>query len=226
MKVAFSSARWTRQNRSCHRLRLAGFSRTDAIAVVGTCTLVLAVVGAMIAKHKSEHSRMSCFSNLQGLSSAYASFAFEANASPSEVSTNLGGSAEFIDDPRSCYRHFAAFCSNSRPLSLLVCPADNRKPAANYRTLSNFNISYFLAINKHPLFDLQPILGDRNIVPNQQTTVVCSTLGNITWDRSIGLHGDYGYIAYADSHVEATTNRHAQSVISAKYTSRLILAVP
>jgi prepilin-type processing-associated H-X9-DG protein len=98
------------------------------------------------------------------------------------------------------------FCQAVGPrlrVSLLVCPQDTRKPAADWKSLNRTNISYFF--NPDAAFNdpLSIIAGDRNISVSAQ--------GAYSWNPALGLHGDHGNVAFADGHVE-----HAFNIDSAR----------
>lgn len=48
---------------------------------------------------------------------------------------------------------------------VLVCPADTRKPAKDFKSFGNKNISYFMGIGANENFPLSILGGDRNLAP-------------------------------------------------------------
>jgi len=105
-------------NPSSYSGRESAITRFDVVILLGAIVVLASVALNRVRLQAQIWSGASCYNRLQTLSSGYITFAVEALAIVTDLSTNQGGTREFANDPRACYRHFAAF---SKATSLKGC---------------------------------------------------------------------------------------------------------
>jgi len=113
--------------------------------------LALAMVLPALAKAKAKATEIKCASNLQQIGAAFQMFAMDhEDQFPFSVEADAGGTKEqakdsadgFATDPTP---HFKALADqlNAGP-AVLICPSDNKRPAASFDSLTSQNITYRL----------------------------------------------------------------------------------
>jgi hypothetical protein len=133
-----------------------------------------------------------------------------------QVSTNDGGSLEWVGGT-PVYRHFMAASNEISSPRVLVCPGDGeRKPAISFTNLMNENISYIInlsadATNHHPKL----LTGDRHLIRNgiqyANGSYLISTQQVLTW--GLKPHERGGNIALTDGSVQQVNDHSLQSAI-------------
>ncbi len=137
-------------------------------------TLILGILLVMflpaLDKTRMRARRAQCVNNLAQLGAAFHAFAHEHDSLfPMQVSTNAGGTLEFMQRPTNSfdnphrYRTFQALQIDWALPKQLVCPMDNRLPAADFKELQNTNISYFIASSAEYGKQDSLLAGDRNL---------------------------------------------------------------
>src|SRR5438046_5031607 len=130
--------------------RTAGFSLIELLVVIAIIALLAALLLPALTKAYARSKRAGCVSNLKQIGLGFHTFAHEHGDNlPMQVSTNAGGSREFVIGPNAnlsfAFRLLQTLSNELVTPKLLVCPADTRLPAENFATLQNQNISYFVA---------------------------------------------------------------------------------
>jgi hypothetical protein len=78
----------------------------------------------------------------------------------------------------------------------LVCPEDDLRPATDWKTLANSNISYVINVSRKLEDDYPFVLfADRNITSQSETKVVLEPGKGLAWNAKAGLHFKVGNIA-------------------------------
>ncbi len=175
------------------------------MAIIGILAALLlpALVGG-----KQRAKRIVCESQLRQTGIAFQNFSHDHNSKfPMEVSTNDGGSREYVLTGNLVdgtfnfgYRHFQPLAGLLENPNILVCPADDRRSAAaNFTTLQNSNVSYFVGVNADYSQPMSVLAGDGNLAASS-TMVHGAAGGRLTWNRE--MHVYKGNILFADDHVE------------------------
>jgi prepilin-type N-terminal cleavage/methylation domain-containing protein/prepilin-type processing-associated H-X9-DG protein len=189
--------------------RIYGFTLVELLVVIA----VVAVLAALFIPTGVNHEKSSlvlCGNNLRQIGISEVMWATDNNSNfPSLVSTNQGGTMEYVADGR-CDLQYQALAVYLLQPRVLRCPADTREPATNYTALKNANISYFTSldagISNFNLF----MSGDRNlmingkmVLPGQAKMTSASTAG---WSKDLHYETSkrrIGNIAFPDGHAES-----------------------
>jgi prepilin-type N-terminal cleavage/methylation domain-containing protein/prepilin-type processing-associated H-X9-DG protein len=187
------------------------FTLIELLVVVAIIAILAGLLLPVVAKAKMRGKRVQCLSNLKQIGIAFHSFSHDhGDRFPMQVSTNSGGSMEFIQAGAAlgnefyfAFRHFQAVSNELVDPKLLICPADTRVPALEFSLLKNENVSYFVTATADYNQPVSLLAGDRNIIIGAQTpgaTAVIGTNATISWTGE--LHQFAGNLLFADGHAE------------------------
>jgi prepilin-type processing-associated H-X9-DG protein len=197
------------------------FTRVDLLVTVLGLGVVYAFYFAYI-NTKRWNSHASCTVNLKNLGTSLRVFAEDHQQSaPWEISTNRGGTAEFIHQYGSAFRHYRVLSNYSVPREF-VCPNDRRRPAESWNSLSNIHISYFLNVSG-PLSGSNVLSGDRNITNVSGVTVSVDRSNIPQWSSKVGLHGSIGNLVFTDGHVSTASAADLITIFSGNKTETLVI---
>ena len=182
-----------------------GFTLVEMLAVIGILALLAALLLPALAASELRAKRVVCENHLKQIGIGFHSFAHEHNSKfPMQVSTNDGGSLEFIRSVTNgnfyfAYRHFQPLAAVLETPRVLVCPADKRPAATNFSLLQNSNVSYFVGITADYSQPMTILAGDGNLAA--PASLVQSAAGKrLTWTAAV--HRYKGNVLFADGHVE------------------------
>ena len=126
------------------------------------------------------------------------------------------------------YMLFQVMSNEINNPKVLVCPADNRDPAADFTHLNNNNLSYFVGLDADETYPSMLFTGDRNLVTNGVAVipglVVIRTNDVAGWSGSI--HKFVGNFGLADGSVQRGSRTTLQKFLSNTGTNVTRLAVP
>ena len=198
------------------------------ISVVLAVLLLLAclILPALYKANQIAH-RFSCTNNLKQVGLSFRTFANDHDGKfPMQLSTNNGGSLEFIDGGNA-YRHFLALSKELSTPKILVCPADKRKALTNFAALNNEHVSYFVGLDAVSNYPTMLLGGDRNItnemLPNGQILLLM-TNQTVGWTKEI--HEDFGNVVLADDMVEQMSSSRLQGLVRNSGVATNRLAIP
>ena len=195
--------------------RTPAFTLVELLTVIAIIGILAALLMPVLNKTELRAKRIVCVNGLEQIGLAFHTFSGDHNGKfPMAISTNDGGSLEYVESGFAAGDVFYTAFRNFQPLSpelvqpqLLICPTDRRTAATNFVSLQNENLSYFAGVEG--AFDKPEsiLAGDRNLATNSfdQPTILGfgpeSDLG-WTWE----LHGFKGNVVFADGHVEQWNN--------------------
>jgi len=142
------------------------------IATVVTFLILPAMLLPALARAKDRAQRINCTNNLKQLGLAFKTWELDNGGRfPFNVSTNQGGTFEFHSVGPGGYDvngalHLAVLSNELATPRILVCPADSKQPATDFRTLTAANVTY-------------QIYSGTNLSTPQAVLAVCPIHGNV-----------------------------------------------
>jgi prepilin-type processing-associated H-X9-DG protein len=223
-------------------LRSRAFTLNDTIAIIA----VLLVVGVVLLpalsrprRDKAGHQRIRCISNLRQVALGFLIWALDNNERfPMQVSTNQGGSREWIGGPNT-WRHFEVMSNEINTPKLLFCPAerDALRTMASYfgpptgalalvPFTNNLNLSYFVGVDAVTNANVF-LAGDRGLtngLPVIGGLLDLNTNQPAGW--AVPFHVDQGNVAMADGSVQSLRSHSLREVVRASGAATNRLALP
>ena len=205
--------------------RLSAAFTLPELAIVLVAILILALLGIpALARQRAKSSRVQCVNNLKNLGLALRIFSTDSSiVRPWQVSTNEGGSKEFLQDSSLAWRHFRAMSNELSTPRIARCPNDltGIQPATWRDATNNSAFSYFFGLDASEEDPNTLQGGDSNLELNGQrlrsTLVTLRTNANVQFDNSRHANppSGAGNILFGDG--------SAQQVTSARLRVALIL---
>jgi hypothetical protein len=187
--------------------RYEAFTLIELLVIIGVLVILFA---AFIAPSTSTYrrnipQRNACANNLRNIGLAFKTWMVDySNQIPARVSAAPGESQRHTGE---AFRHFQVMSNELGSPRVVLCPADTRLPANDFgSSLSNSNVSYFVALD---VVDDQPqmlLAGDRNItngLPPRNGILTLATNSVVGWAHE--LHKDSGQVLLADGSVQRTS---------------------
>lgn len=202
-----------KMTRACGR---GGLTLTELLILAGTVGFIIVFVLPVLARRKASAASIACISNLKQIGLGLRMWANDnGDEFPWRVSTNRGGSKEFIETGEVIC-HFVALSNELLSPRLLVCWRDRERVRATsfVARLSNRNVSYFIGPDADEKLPQTILSGDRNIVGGRFTNanVLLVTSNRASWDRSI--HNKCGNIGLGDGSVQSTTTESLRKLVA------------
>jgi prepilin-type N-terminal cleavage/methylation domain-containing protein/prepilin-type processing-associated H-X9-DG protein len=196
--------------------RTKAFTLVEMLVVIAIIGILAAVLLPVLNKGQKSGQRAFCENSLQQMGLAFHGFANDHSGKfPMAVSTNEGGSLEYVDAGLNAGEIFYTAFRNFLPLAgelvrpdALVCPTDTRPAAANFFVFQNTNLSYFVGVNGNPDKPGTILAGDRNLGTNSANNPTIIGIGEgsrLHWTYE--MHQYRGNVLFADGHVEQWNNQ-------------------
>jgi hypothetical protein len=172
--------------------------------------------------------RISCISNLKQVGLAFRMWSGDNGEKfPMSISTDKGGSLEFIGTGE-VFRHYLAVSNDLSSPKVLTCPSDKkRKQTAEFAALGNRNLSYFVGLDAVETNPQLILSGDRNISTNGQLITGVLTLGSdspVSWTED--LHKRNGNVGLADGSAQQVTDSSLRQQVNRSPNPSFRLAIP
>jgi competence protein ComGC len=180
----------------------AAFTRLELAIVLGVIFVLALLTFPALARAQARANRIRCVSHLKNLGLGLRIFSTDNNGArpgqvsthksvwPWQVSTNQGGSREFLNDPSLAWRHFRAISNELSTPRIVRCPDDltGIQPATWRDATNNSALSYFLGLDAGEETPTTILSGDSNLELNGQrlrsTLVMLRTNGTLQFDNS------------------------------------------
>jgi general secretion pathway protein G len=217
------------------RTRKAAFTLIELLVVIAIIGILAGLLLPVLQSAKAKSRRIECVSNLHQTGLAFQIFMHDHDSRfPMEVSTNNGGTSEYINNSYLIpnrfffqYRSFQALSNDLANPAVLVCPTDRERfVASDFQQFNDFNVSYFVGANADFGQPNSILAGDRNITNASLGDVTILRLGDgttINWTSA--MHVFKGNILYADGRVEEL-NSMSLRLASAETPRMMDLVLP
>lgn len=196
---------------------------------------VIAVIAVMIAMipsrpHPDKAISAACMNNLRQIDIGFIMYTSDNGGKlPMQYSITNGGTMDFLQRNQT-FPHYQKLSQYTPAVGILVCPADkNRHAAADYNSLGDTNLSYFLNADVPTNSPSSSILaGDRNLESNGRPVPpgLFSVSTNLNVNFTPELHPKFGMLAFADGHVEACRKTDLNSFFKRQNLASFRLSIP
>jgi prepilin-type processing-associated H-X9-DG protein len=208
--------------------KLRAFTFVELMVIIAVIGMIAVLLLPAFSHAKARSKRIDCVNNLKEIGTSLRVWSDESNSAyPSDVSTNLGGSKEYLTSG-DVMPYFRCISNNLSSPKILVCPVDTRKPADNFAMLKNANISYFVGLDASESMPQMLLMGDRNVAINNQPVkpglVTIKSNDIVSWTAE--MHNGFGNVGMADGSVHQCTDYGLQSDVTHMETNKCRLAVP
>ena len=208
----------------------SGFTLIELLAII---TIIIMVAGALlpaVARARARSKGICCNCNLKQVGLSVRIWANDhADQYPMHVSTNQGGTKEFVAGGNA-FRHFQALSNELSTPKILVCPGDpDRKVAADFFTLSNSNLSYFISLDAKEEYPQMFLAGDRFIAMRgfgSQNILPLATNSPVFWAAKVHRKTGVGNIALSDGSVQQLNSSTLQQSLLTQDAATNRLAIP
>jgi len=203
------------------------FTLIELLVVVAVVIFLGVVLFPAEPRAKSSAKRINCTNNLKQLGFASKTWEMDHDDKfPMDLSVTNGGTMELTESNR-LINSFLVISNQLSTPKILVCPADNRAPAAAFdAALSITNISYFLALNADDENPQMFLSGDRNLtngLPVKNCILLLPTNRPVAWNHQ--LHNGQGNVGLTDGSVQQLTSSRLwhQLCATGDATNRLMM---
>jgi prepilin-type N-terminal cleavage/methylation domain-containing protein len=147
-----------REDRTLRRARMA-FTLIELLVVIAIIAVLASLLLPALARAKERGRRIKCASNLKQQTVAMHLFTSDYNLYPWRVPIAEGGSQRRTN----VFSSYRVMSNDLVTPLIVVCPSDTRRPANDWATMTEQNVSYFLGIESKEDRPGSPLVGDRNL---------------------------------------------------------------
>jgi len=213
-------------NSSWNRPKTCGFTKVELLVVLFVCCLLAGLLLAYLRTPRRLSSRLTCAVNLKQVGLAVRVFSQSHRGFPWTVSTNSGGTFEFNAMGEQTFRHLQVLSNDIYVTVGVICPQDVRLPAADWASMANSNVSYFIGIDSKPSLPSSIVSGDRNITEMSGIVLESVLSKPPKWVQQVGLHGIKGNLLFGDGHVEEVSSTGLSNALSRDGIATNLFSIP
>ena len=193
-------------NSTSMHVKRHGFTLIGLLVIIAVLGILAAMLIPALVRAKGSSKSIQCVNNLKQDGLAFRLWEGDnGDKYPMAVSTNKGGTKEFVEDGNA-FRHFQVMSNELNTPKILVCPADNRTAAASFAKLKNQNVSYFVGLDAEEIRPQMLLTGDRNITNGlSPVRSVLELRPEIPAGWTEAMHNGNGNAGMADGSVQQAT---------------------
>jgi len=204
--------------------RNRAFTLTELFIILAVASMLVVLLVPAFSRAKQRAQRISCTSYLKQVGVAFKFWALDhTNLYPMQVSLTNGGSREFILTG-AVFRQFQVMSNELVTPYILACPADRRRPARDFESLANPNLSYFVTVDADDDHPQMVMAGDRNLTNGSP---MVNGLLTLTTNRPAGwtqeLHNGCGQLLLIDGSVQQMSTPTLRLGLQGSEGSRLAI---
>jgi competence protein ComGC len=211
--------------KTTNRRSVQALTLPEVTIIAGVIFILFMVFGPGLIRARQKAARISCVSNLKGVTISFRIWANDSNGLY-PMNTEFKDPTLRVDAFEG--RMFRVFQIMSNELSspiTLVCPADNQVAAPDWASLANVNLSFFIGLDAMESRPNMLLTGDRNLMRDGQLLSGVVSLGtNLPVAWTAGTHRSSGNIGMSDGSVHQVTTHllRAQLAHSGDTTNRVV----
>jgi competence protein ComGC len=204
----------------------SAFTRLELLIVLVVIAIIVAAFLPCLARGRKKAARIHCISHLKNFGLGLRIFSTDHKGSwPWQVSTNQGGSMEYLENPSLAWTHFRALSNEISTTDILICPSDRRVlRAQTFETIpTNGALSFFLGLESRNILPNSILSGDSNLEldgrPLRTEIVLVRTNNTVRFDNTRHSAGDRlpnstaGNILLGDGSVQQVTSARFQEEV-------------
>ncbi len=208
--------------------QLAGLTFIELLLLIALVAVLLGLLLPTLSKTSRRTRPLGCVRNLKEVGLAFRIFATDHEGRfPMRVSTNQGGSLEFVQAGLPG-PHFVALSNALTSPKVIVCPMDKKsKPAASFTLVRRANVSYFVGLDATEEIPETFLAGDRHLTVNGRP--VPPGLTEFTTNAVAGwtdeIHRGQGFVAMGDGSVHQFSPSRLDQALrgTGQATNRLVI---
>lgn len=205
-------------------------NRRDVLTIAGAGLMIAFLAIRYVLKLSTPYHGAHCSANLKQISLSFELFAQDHHGLyPMQVSTNEGGTLEYITSP--AFVHFQALSNELGNPRFLLCPAERLPQTDSFTHLCDRNASYFLNIDGAASSRTVVLAGDRHIqriAPVGGSIMEVFGTQKIHWSRE--LHSKFfssrGNVVFPNGAWSLTTNAFTLSNSETDKDKHYRLSIP
>ncbi|HWX20461.1 MAG TPA: type II secretion system protein [Candidatus Binatia bacterium] len=215
------------RRRGCQKV--AALTVPELLIVMGVLAILALVLLPPLARSHRSPSHSRCLSNQKQISICFKVWANDNNDRyPMQVSTNEGGTLEFVAGGNA-FVHFRVMSNELSTPKILLCPADTKRgPAISFDSdFNNSTLSYFVGLEAVPTNAAIFLSGDRSLsngIGNTGGIMKLSAGQLVSWTKE--LHSDCGYVSFPDGSVIQLTTAALRKALQRTGVATNLLAIP